>query len=684
MSDTHQVINSIITNKDFSPHHSMNATKSFPSRTIVHAKLEMTEPGDHDEQEADTVANTIAAGGKIRRKISGGSGSSGITVSNQMERQLNHLKGGGQAMPTGLRNMMESGFGQDFSHVRLHTDSEAASLSSSIHAKAFTHGNDIYFNQGQFSPNTAEGQKLMAHELTHTIQNSGEIVRRKKEGEEDEGEEQRSARLEKEKRIRGGLYNTLKNEGFTSRYITISKNQKDGLNSIDIILSDCESLIKQMDTLGDREKEQVVKQVYNTLTQIASTMDILIIQGKDILTTDWSKTRDLFTNVVRNLAKKAHNPAIAVLMYEGTYYNGSHDHVLDATKKAANSGKSYMLSRYGAVCNNAVWGSLIASDVTYEFVGEKPKNDKGEQSRIMGLKRPGKDRLDWSKYNLIDLIDSKNGEEGALKKARQGDVIIFWENGDPSQNADASHIEIIVDVRKSESGEMMFLLSGAHNSKTVNGISRNEGGSLYWKDAQTILKGKKAIRLLPIDRNSGFIPVDLSNMQYEQQTYTKNEKGSYPVWENSLDQVTINWLSKQDVIGQEESFEQTFPMSDFKFNISPELCLDPKFLKKLPIEDQKKIMDMSIKGCPSFQDLFLSPLDPKFFEPANNSFPSNYVPPIKNNSHKIKLPDKINKGQISDFYYLGINWKNWSLSLGHTKNIQNLKEFWLGFDFKLP
>ena len=159
-----------------------NMTKSHPSRTIVHPKLEMTEPGDYDEQEADAVANTIAAGGKISRKISGGgSGTSGINVSHQMERQLNQLRGGGQAMPTGLRNMMESGFGQDFSHVRLHTDSEAANLSSSIHAKAFTHGNDIYFNQGQFSPNTSEGQKLMAHELTHVVQGG------KKVGRDDDG-----------------------------------------------------------------------------------------------------------------------------------------------------------------------------------------------------------------------------------------------------------------------------------------------------------------------------------------------------------------------------------------------------------------------------------------------------------------------------------------------------------------
>lgn len=158
--------------------HVSQSAKAYPSHTIVRAKLEMTEPGDHDEQEADAVANTIVNGGKIARKISGGGGSSGIAVSQQMESQLSQLQGGGRQMPEGLRNMMESGFGQDFSQVRLHTDSEAASMSSSIHAKAFTLGNDIYFNRGQFSPETTEGQRLVAHELTHVVQGSRKVVGR--------------------------------------------------------------------------------------------------------------------------------------------------------------------------------------------------------------------------------------------------------------------------------------------------------------------------------------------------------------------------------------------------------------------------------------------------------------------------------------------------------------------------
>lgn len=174
---THQSDSKSITTKDRRDK-ATNEGVSLPSRTIVHAKLEMTSPQDAEELEADAVANEIVSGGKIKRKISQGStDSSGIAVSSQMEGQLSHLQGGGRQMPAGLQNMMERGFNRDFSQVRLHTDSEAASLSSSIHAKAFTHGNDIYFNQGQFSPNTSEGQTLMAHELTHVVQGVNMIAR---------------------------------------------------------------------------------------------------------------------------------------------------------------------------------------------------------------------------------------------------------------------------------------------------------------------------------------------------------------------------------------------------------------------------------------------------------------------------------------------------------------------------
>ncbi|PSR57138.1 hypothetical protein AHMF7605_01690 [Adhaeribacter arboris] len=86
------------------------------------------------------------------------------------EQTLAASKGEGTAMPDSTRQFMENRFQADFSGVRIHTGSTAESLSSSIQAQAFAHGNDIYFNKGKFSPDSTAGRTLLAHELTHTIQ----------------------------------------------------------------------------------------------------------------------------------------------------------------------------------------------------------------------------------------------------------------------------------------------------------------------------------------------------------------------------------------------------------------------------------------------------------------------------------------------------------------------------------
>lgn len=98
------------------------------------------------------------------------------SIQPSFEQNLSSSKGGGSTMPTGTQQFMESRFNADFSGVRIHTGSYAQNLSGSINAQAFAHGNDIYFNSGKYSPNTEAGGTLLAHELTHTIQQGASPV----------------------------------------------------------------------------------------------------------------------------------------------------------------------------------------------------------------------------------------------------------------------------------------------------------------------------------------------------------------------------------------------------------------------------------------------------------------------------------------------------------------------------
>jgi hypothetical protein len=86
----------------------------------------------------------------------------------------------GQALDATTRGFMEPRFGQNFDHVRIHADANAANSARSIHARAYTLGNDIVFGAGEYSPSTYAGRSLLAHELTHVVQQSegGRLLQR--------------------------------------------------------------------------------------------------------------------------------------------------------------------------------------------------------------------------------------------------------------------------------------------------------------------------------------------------------------------------------------------------------------------------------------------------------------------------------------------------------------------------
>lgn len=132
---------------------------------IVHDELKEKEsPKEPKLLQAKQIAAAAGAGADSNRPPSLGS-------------QINHLSGKGSPLPDGTQTFFEGRFNYDFGDVRIHTDSKSQEMAQSINAKAFTFGNDIVFSKSEFQPETAEGKKLIAHELTHVMQQDGGIHR---------------------------------------------------------------------------------------------------------------------------------------------------------------------------------------------------------------------------------------------------------------------------------------------------------------------------------------------------------------------------------------------------------------------------------------------------------------------------------------------------------------------------
>jgi hypothetical protein len=130
------------------------------------AAAAMSEPEvEGNNEELDDVDEVLQA-----KRYSAASTLAPADVTGQVVREIEQTRSNGQPLATPIRAQMEAGFSADFSNVRLHTDSNAARLAHSIQALAFTSGRDIFFGAGRYEPGSATGQRLLAHELTHVIQ----------------------------------------------------------------------------------------------------------------------------------------------------------------------------------------------------------------------------------------------------------------------------------------------------------------------------------------------------------------------------------------------------------------------------------------------------------------------------------------------------------------------------------
>ncbi|MBP0019266.1 MAG: DUF4157 domain-containing protein [Cyanobacteria bacterium SBLK] len=162
----------------------------------IQTKLAIGEVGDRYEREADRVAKETVqhlrqplqkdkdappvqqrpiSPYKLQRReeLQGGE------VPTELETQIDRAKSGGQSLAPDLQGKMGRAMGTDFSHVKVHTDSHSDRLNQSLQARAFTTGNHVFFKKGEYSPNSTRGQELLAHELTHVVQQNGGEVQRK-------------------------------------------------------------------------------------------------------------------------------------------------------------------------------------------------------------------------------------------------------------------------------------------------------------------------------------------------------------------------------------------------------------------------------------------------------------------------------------------------------------------------
>jgi hypothetical protein len=166
-----------------------------PRPFTLQPKLTIGQPNDKYEQEADRVAAEVVQKihapqasdlsvsrqssvqkKEIQRKPTLQQKGGVVTgdASSELESSINQSRGSGQTLDQMLQAKMGQAMGADFSRVRIHTDGQSDRLSRSIQAKAFTTGQDIFFRQGAYDPGSRGGQELIAHELTHVIQQSDE------------------------------------------------------------------------------------------------------------------------------------------------------------------------------------------------------------------------------------------------------------------------------------------------------------------------------------------------------------------------------------------------------------------------------------------------------------------------------------------------------------------------------
>ena len=167
-----------------SPHfgHDFSRIPIHPHAAPLQMKLAINQPGDEYEQEADRVSEQV-----MRKPESQQEGHEGLQTKRVQPSGMGQitappivheaLVGPGQPLDLATRAFFEPRFGYDLSRVRVHTDTKAAQSAQVVHGLAYTVGQHLVFGPGQYAPHSNQGLRLLAHELTHVVQQQSPGVR---------------------------------------------------------------------------------------------------------------------------------------------------------------------------------------------------------------------------------------------------------------------------------------------------------------------------------------------------------------------------------------------------------------------------------------------------------------------------------------------------------------------------
>lgn len=145
-------------------------------------KLESKEPAKRHANGSGAEVSGLASlqqliGNRaVQRLLAQRSDQGSFELDDETATRIKRERGGGQPLDTALQKQASEAMGRDLSRVRVHTSPEAHDLSRQLGAKAFTTGQDVFFREGAYDPHSSDGQELVAHELTHVVQQSSGAV----------------------------------------------------------------------------------------------------------------------------------------------------------------------------------------------------------------------------------------------------------------------------------------------------------------------------------------------------------------------------------------------------------------------------------------------------------------------------------------------------------------------------